>query len=377
LTRQDELLGGQSVDTPEPGIDAAQAPALFPHRRKNALTGEWVLVSPQRASRPWLGQVEAIGSRPAIAYDASCSLCPRNERASGARNPDYGGVYVFDNDFPALLPSAALPSPVEHDLLAWSSQPGACRVLCFSPRHDLTLAEMPVDEIRAVVDIWAAQTEELGRIYRWVQVFENKGEMMGSSNPHPHGQVWASSDLPTQAAREDAHQGEYLFTHRRRLLVDYAALELDLMERVVVQNEHWLVVVPFWAEWPFETLLMPRNAVQRLPDLDDRQRQALASIIKKLLVRYDNLFGAPFPYSMGWHGAPYPHGDDDSRVNGAHWQLHCHFYPPLLRSSSVRKFQVGYELLAEAQRDLTPEKAAEVLRCLPDTSCQWQRSAGE
>lgn len=365
------------MHTAELGIDAAEASALLPHRRRNALTGEWVLVSPQRASRPWLGQVEAIRSSPSRAYEPSCYLCPGNARAGGARNPSYSGSFVFDNDFPALVQATLTPSPVQHELLAWSSQPGACRVVCFSPRHDLTLAEMRVGAIRTVVDMWAAQTEELGRTYRWVQVFENKGEMMGSSNPHPHGQVWATADLPTQAASEDAHQRDYLLTHERPLLVDYAALELGRSERIVVQNEQWIAVVPFWAVWPFETLLMPRNLVHRLPDLAGQERHALASILQKLLVRYDNLFATPFPYSMGWHGAPYPRGEDETRAGVAHWQLHCHFYPPLLRSSAVRKFQVGYELLAEAQRDLTPEKAAEVLRGLSETPYGSEGSDGK
>ena len=365
------------METIDPAIHAAEPHALLPHRRRNPLTGGWVLVSPQRASRPWLGQVEPIRDILPRAYEPSCYLCPGNARAGGARNPNYAGTFVFDNDFPALMPEAQPPNPAQHELLASSSQPGACRVLCFSPRHDLTLADMPVGAIRSVVDMWASQTEELGQNYRWVQVFENKGDMMGSSNPHPHGQVWATADLPTQAATEDAHQRSYLRTHGRPLLVDYAALELSRSERIVVQNEHWLVVVPFWAEWPFETLLVPRDVVHRLPELHDQQREALANILQILLVRYDHLFGTPFPYSMGWHGAPYPRWEDETRAGVAHWQLHCHFYPPLLRSSTVRKFQVGYELLAEVQRDLTPEKAAELLRGLADAPYQRKESDGE
>jgi UDPglucose--hexose-1-phosphate uridylyltransferase len=356
------------VHEPELGMGVARTPALLPHRRRNALTGEWVLVSPQRALRPWLGQVEMVHNSPSLAYEPTCFLCPRNTRVGGATNPDYPGVYLFDNDFPSLLPSVALPIFVENDLFTWSSQPGACRVLCFSPRHDLTLAQMPVDAIRAVVDMWSAQTKDLGRVYRWVQVFENKGEMMGSSNPHPHGQVWATEELPTQAAAEDAHQRDYLLSHSRPLLVDYAVSELAQSERIVVENEHWVVVVPFWAEWPFETLLIPRTVARRLPDLDDRKRDTLASILKGLLTRYDRLFATSFPYSMGWHGAPYPRDDDVETCFGVdHWQLHCHFYPPLLRSRAIRKFQVGYELLAEVQRDLTPEMAAVILRNLPDS----------
>jgi UDPglucose--hexose-1-phosphate uridylyltransferase len=346
------------VGNSELATRAADLQVLRPHRRRNALTGEWVLVSPQRTSRPWLGQVEANARSHARAYDPSCYLCPGNARAGGARNLDYSGAFVFE-------------------LLASSAQPGACRVLCYSPRHDLTLANMPVAAILGVVDLWAAQTEELGQKYGWVQVFENKGEMMGSSNPHPHGQVWATADLPSQAASEDSHQREYLLAHERPLLVDYAALELSRSERLVAQNEHWLVVVPFWAEWPFETLLTPRKHVPRLPDLQTQQRQSLAEILQMLLVRYDNLFATSFPYSMGWHGAPFIHGEGENRSGVGHWQLHCHFYPPLLRSSTVRKFQVGYELLAEAQRDLTPETAATLLRNLSGIPSRRPRSDGE
>jgi UDPglucose--hexose-1-phosphate uridylyltransferase len=358
------------VDSAEATLHAAQSQALLPHRRRNPLTGEWVLVSPRRAVRPWLGQVEPIRACPPLAYDPSCYLCPGNARAGDARNPDYAGPFAFDNDFPALMPEADAPTPANHELLASTGQAGACRVLCFSPRHDLTLAQMPVGEIRGVVDMWAAQTEEFGQKYRWVQIFENKGEMMGSSNPHPHGQVWATTNLPTHAGAEDMHQRTYLDTHDRCLLLDYAELEVSQAERIVARDEHWLVVVPFWAEWPFETLLLPRGTVHRLPDLDGQQRDSLARTLSLLLTSYDRLFQTSFPYSMGWHGAPYPHGQEET-ASGAdhwqlHWQLHCHFYPPLLRSSTVRKFHVGYELLAEAQRDLTPEMAASLLRGLVD-----------
>ncbi len=359
----------------EPAPHAFEPRVLIPHRRLNPLTGEWVLVSPQRSMRPWQGQMESALPEVPQAYDPSCYLCPGNSRAKGARNPLYAGTFVFDNDFPALLPEVPPPDGAPNELLRSASQAGACRVLCFSPRHDLTLAEMTAAEIRAVVDMWAAQTEELGRVYRWVQIFENKGEIMGSSNPHPHGQVWATAGLPTEAAAEDARQRDYLLTHERPLLLDYAALEVRQQERLVERNDDWIAVVPFWATWPFETLLMPRSEVRRLPDLDDGQRASLANILKRLLVRYDNLFAIPFPYSMGWHGAPYPHGGTEIRDDVSHWQLHCHFYPPLLRSSRVRKFQVGYELLAEAQRDLTPEQAAELLRSAPEAVSN--RSTGQ
>jgi UDPglucose--hexose-1-phosphate uridylyltransferase len=332
-----------------------------PHRRYNPLTGEWVLVSPHRTQRPWLGQTEKTAPDERPAYDPACYLCPGNIRASGARNPNYAGTYVFDNDFAALLPdSPELPAADQHPLLRAEAERGTSRVICFSPRHDQHLARLPAAEIRPVVDVWAAQTEELGQQYRWVQVFENRGAMMGASNPHPHGQVWAGGALPNEPAKESETQRAYLAAHGRPLLVDYARLEAERGERVVGENADWLAVVPYWAVWPFETLLLPRRPVQRLPDLGDAERNSLADLLRRLLVRYDNLFETSFPYSMGWHGAPTAGGDP------AGWQLHAHYYPPLLRSDSVRKFIVGYEMLAEVQRDLTAEQAAERLRALPD-----------
>jgi UDPglucose--hexose-1-phosphate uridylyltransferase len=331
-----------------------------PHRRYNPLTGEWLLVSPQRAQRPWQGQVEKRPPDERPAYDPGCYLCPGNARARGIRNPEYTSTFVFTNDFSALLPEEPPPAEMEHPLLTAQGLSGTCRVICFSPRHDLTLPEMDPADIRLVVDVWAKQTAELGQTYRWVQVFENKGAMMGCSNPHPHGQIWAGDALPNEPAKEERQQRAYFGECGRVLLVDYAKIELAREERLVLVNEHWLVVVPFWAIWPFETLLLPRRQVRRLPELTAVERESLARILKRLLIRYDNLFETSFPYSMGWHGAPYgvPDGDDD------HWQLHAHFYPPLLRSATVKKFMVGYELLAEAQRDLTAEQAAARLRSL-------------
>lgn len=326
-----------------------------PHRRLNLLTGEWILVSPHRMHRPWQGKVEPapVAERPS--YDPGCYLCPGNERAHGERNPEYTSTYVFTNDFPAVLPDSAAPAVPSHALLQDTAVRGTCRVLCFSPRHDLTLAEMSRSEIRAVVDAWAAQTMELGEQYRWVQVFENKGELMGCSNPHPHGQIWALDTLPTEAVKEDARQRQHFADTGRVLLRDYLQVEVERGERVVANNEHWVAVVPYWATWPFELLLLPRRHVLRLPDLSSAEREALSAVLEQILVRYDNLFGTSFPYSMGWHGAPFA---DDV----AHWQLHAHFYPPLLRSATVRKFMVGFEMLGEAQRDLTPEAAAARLR---------------
>jgi UDPglucose--hexose-1-phosphate uridylyltransferase len=343
-------------------------PTEHPHRRRNPLTGQYVLVSPHRTKRPWQGQVEAIPPDNRPAYDPKCYLCPGNERAGGVRNPDYTGTFVFTNDFAALLadtPDAAAGRP-DDPLFHAESARGTSRVICFSPRHDLTLPQMDVADIRRVVEVWAAQVAELGETYRWVQVFENKGEAMGASNPHPHGQVWASSFLPNEAAAEDAHQRAYHAAHGRPLLLDYAlreqAITAEGESRVIVANDEWIAVVPYWAVWPFEALLMPLRHAPRLTALDAAQRDGLAAIVQALTIRYDNLFETSFPYSMGWHGAPT--GDLLGQPDG-HWHLHAHYYPPLLRSATVRKFMVGYEMLAEAQRDLTPEQAAARLRALP------------
>jgi UDPglucose--hexose-1-phosphate uridylyltransferase len=330
-----------------------------PHRRRNPLTGRWVLVAAGRTRRPWQGQEERPPPEVRPRYDPDCYLCPGNARAGGERNPSYAETFVFTNDFAALRPDTPAGEVAPHPLLQAHTQPGTCRVLCFSPRHDLTLARMSVEQVRTVVDLWAGQVAELAADYRWVQVFENRGESMGASNPHPHGQVWASAVLPDEPAAEDHAQRTHLRETGRPLLVDYAELEAADGTRVVVANEHWLAVVPFWAVWPFETLVLPRRPTARLPDLDDEQRDALAALLLDLLARCDNLFSHPFPYSMGWHGAPA--GD------GSNWQLHAHVYPPLLRSATVRKFMVGYEMLADVQRDLTPEEAAERLRAQPST----------
>jgi UDPglucose--hexose-1-phosphate uridylyltransferase len=328
----------------------------LPHRRYNPLSGEWVLVSPQRALRPWQGQVERVTEARRPTYDPQCYLCPRNLRASGERNPNYRHTFVFVNDFSALLPDTPRVEIEAHPLLRVVTMPGECRVICFSPRHDLSLAEMEVEDIRRVVDVWIEQTNELGKRFRWVQIFENKGEIMGCSNPHPHGQVWALDAVPNEVMKEHRQQTHYFQEHQRSLLLDVLSAEQQLAERIVVENEYWLVLTPFWAIWPFETLLLPKIPLLRLTDLKKPHRWTLAEILKRLLTAYDRLFNISFPYSMGWHGAPCI----EESVLG--WQLHAHFYPPLLRSATVKKFMVGFEMLAEAQRDITPEQAAERLR---------------
>ncbi len=335
-------------------------PTEHPHRRYNPLTGEYVLVSPHRMKRPWQGQVEKPVPDFRPAHDPHCYLCPGNERAGGVQNPDYEGTFVFTNDFSALLPDIPDMGSPPHPLLQAEAIRGTCRVICFSPRHDQTLPEMSLHNIRRVIDTWAAQTAELGETYRWVQVFENKGATMGCSNPHPHGQIWALDALPNEAFKEDVYQWRYWEENGRSLLVDYADLETKEQKRVVVENNDWLAVVPYWAVWPFEILLLPRRHVLRLPDLSVKERDTLADILKRLLTRYDNLFETSFPYSMGWHGAPFRQADNPQPW----WQLHAHFYPPLLRSATVKKFMVGFEMLGEAQRDLTAEQAAARLRQL-------------
>jgi UDPglucose--hexose-1-phosphate uridylyltransferase len=331
-----------------------------PHRRRNPLTGEWVLVSPHRAQRPWQGQVEKPAPEILPAYEPDCYLCPGNLRASGERNPDYQSTFVFTNDYSALLNNVKNEPKNQHPLFLAHQVNGTCRVICFSPRHDLTLPEMEIGDIRSVVDVWREQTSELGEEYLWVQIFENKGAVMGCSNPHPHGQIWASDRLPNEPAKEDHRQLEYYRQHNSALLIDYFELERSKNERVVCQNDHWCALVPFWANWPFEILLAPKNHILRLPELSNEVSESLASIIKTLTVKLDNLFETSFPYSMGWHGAPLMQGEYK------HWQLHAHFYPPLLRSATIKKFMVGYEMLAEPQRDLTPEQAARRLREMPE-----------
>ena len=341
------------IDSRRPDDDALAALDAEPHRRRNALTGEWVLVSAGRTKRPWLGAEEPEPPEERPAFDPGCYLCPGNTRVSGDVNPAYDATFVFTNDFAALRPDTS-DARISEGLFRAEGTRGTCRVVCFSPRHDVTLAGMDAAAIRTVVDVWADQTTELGGRYQWVQVFENRGAAMGASNPHPHGQIWSGDALPVEAALELEQQTAHHAATGGRLLVDYAAAERG-GPRVVRDADGWLTVVPFWAAWPFEAMLLPTESAARLADLDDARRDSLAVALRDLNRRFDALFGRPFPFSMGWHQAPFGVGDP------AAWQLHAHFYPPLLRAS-VRKFMVGYELLSEPQRDLTPEEGAERLR---------------
>ena len=329
----------------------------LPHRRFNPLTGEWLLVSPQRNERPWQGDRESSSGMERPEYEPSCYLCPGNERANGDHNPDYHKPYVFTNDFAALLPDTP-PALEEEELFRAESAQGTCRVICFSPKHNLTLPDLPAAEIEQIVKVWMAESDELGLQYKWVQIFENKGILMGSSNDHPHGQIWASQALPTVPAKEDEQQQIYMNKHERPLLPDYLERELQIGERLVEENDHWAALVPFWAIWPFEIILLPKRQIARITDLNDGEIVTLAQILQLMLRKYDRLFNVPFPYTMGWHGAPFLADHSD------HWLLHGHAYPPLLRSANVKKFMVGYEMLGEPQRDFTPEQAAETLRSL-------------
>jgi len=335
--------------------------AAQPHRRFNPMTREWVLVSPHRTQRPWQGQVEDVAPETQLAFDPNCYLCPGNSRAGGAKNPDYASVFVFDNDFAAMKPDTPEGEFRQQDLLLAHSESGRCRVICFSPRHDLTLARMSIADLRNVVDAWAKEYADLGSQpnIRSVQIFENRGAMMGCSNPHPHGQIWANETIPNELAKELAALTDHYKAHGSTLLSDYLKLELEKQERIVCSNNHFVALVPFWAIWPFETLVLSRRPVSALDELTDAERTSLADILRQITIRYDNLFKTSFPYTMGFHQRPtdgQPHPE---------FPMHVHFYPPLLRSATVRKFMVGYEMLGMPQRDITAETAAKWLRDLP------------
>ena len=331
------------------------------HRRYNPLTGDWVLVSPHRTKRPWQGKVEKSAPDNRPQHDDKCYLCPGNERAGGKKNPEYESVFVFQNDFSALVPDVPEGKFEKKGLFYAESEQGFCKVICFSPRHDLTVPEMEVADINKVVDTWCSEFETIGSLdyINHVQIFENKGDIMGCSNPHPHGQIWAQRSVPVEPAKESKMQMAYYGQHSRTLLSDYLEEELATGERLLVENDHFVALVPFWATWPFESMIISKRAVQNILELTEDERMGLADVYKKLTLMYDNLFEVSFPYSAGIHQAP-TDGNDHPE-----WHLHMHFYPPLLRSASVKKFMVGYEMIGNPQRDITPEQAADRLNALP------------
>ncbi len=333
----------------------------FTHRRYNALTGEWVLVAPHRTKRPWQGKQEDTIIKAPIQYDAECYLCPRNKRANGEVNPDYPSTYSFVNDFSSLIDDVPEFEVKESDLIVAQSERGICKVVCFSPRHDLTLAEMTQSEIETVVQKWKEEYKNLGSLpfINHVQIFENRGEIMGASNPHPHGQIWAQETIPVEVVKEQEQQRRYYSINNSVLLADYLKLELEKRERIVYENDGFVVLVPFWAIWPYETMIIPKKRLRNLLHFETPDITNFADVIRNITVRYDNLFKVSFPYSAGIHQTPTDGKDHDE------WQMHMHFYPPLLRSATIKKFMVGYEMMANPQRDITAETSASILRDLP------------
>jgi UDPglucose--hexose-1-phosphate uridylyltransferase len=343
--------------------------AEHPHLRFNPLTREWVVVSPHRTKRPWQGKIEKLPEQNAAAYDPECYLCPGNARADGHRNPQYTSTFAFDNDFAALLPETSIEDINNQGLIVARGERGICRVVCFSQQHDLALASMTQPRIRTVVDTWTEQYRELGRVswVNYVQIFENRGAMMGASNPHPHCQIWATASLSNQAEKEQASQFEY---HRQRgscLLCDYLALEIEREERIVCRNQDFVVLAPFWAMWPFEVMLLSVRHLSAMDELTPTELDSLAEVLHRLCIRYDNLFETSFPYTMGFHQRP------TDRQPHPEWHFHAHYYPPLLRSATIQKFMVGFEMLGSPQRDLTPEVAAERLRSLSEVHYRSRR----
>ncbi len=333
----------------------------YPHRRKNILTGEWVLVSPNRTNRPWQGEISSLSKDERPRYDPNCYLCPGNHRANGEVNPQYKNTFVFTNDFSSLLEDIPDQAENRNDLLIAKSEKGICRVVNFSPRHDLTLAGMKEKGIETVIATWQNEFRSLASnpAINYIQIFENKGSLMGNSNPHPHCQIWAQESIPAEPAKELKQFKQYYKKHNRSILSDYLKLERKLKERIVFENSSFAVVVPFWAVWPYETLIISKRKVSNILQLNKSEKKDFANALSITAVKYDNLFKTSFPYSAGLHQAP---------VDGKEykeWHLHMHFYPPLLRSASIKKFMVGYEMMAEPQRDITPELSAIILKELP------------
>jgi UDPglucose--hexose-1-phosphate uridylyltransferase len=330
------------------------------HTRKNILTGDWILVSPHRMKRPWQGKMEDVSNEERPSYDPSCNLCAGNKRSDGTINPSYENVFVFTNDFSALLKETTAAAINTSDLLIAKSESGICRVICFSPDHSLTLPLMKEQDIVKVIELWQHEFRDLSRdtTIKYIQIFENKGEMMGCSNPHPHGQIWASSSIPLELTKETEEQKKYFHQHNKSLLSSYIELELQLKERIVSENNHFVVLVPFWAVWPYETIIVSKRHIQNILQFSEEEKESFATILKEITIRYDNLFNVSFPYSAGMHQAPVNDGVHEE------WHWHMHFYPPLLRSATVKKFMVGYEMLANPQRDITPEAAAATLRSI-------------
>jgi len=340
----------------------------YTHRRLNILTGEWVLVAPHRTKRPWQGHEEEKSQKNAIKHDPSCYLCPGNKRASGDINPDYKSTYVFVNDFSSLIENVPEFDIMDSELLVAHSERGICKVVCFSPRHDLTLAEMDIHDLEGVVKVWQEEYRSLGALpfINYVQIFENKGEIMGCSNPHPHGQIWAQKTIPVEPAKEQEQQQKYYLKNNSSLLIDYLKLELEKKERIIYENEGFVLLVPFWAVWPYETIILPKRKIQHILQFTAAEVTQFADAIGVLTIKYDNFYKTSFPYSAGIHQAP-----TDGKAHDE-WQFHMHFYPPLLRSATIKKFMVGYELLANPQRDITAETSAAILRDLP--SAHYKKS---
>ncbi len=334
-----------------------------PHRRFNPLINEWVLVSPHRAKRPWQGQKETLANDERPEYDSTCYLCPGNVRANGEENPNYMSSFVFENDF-AALKKEEIEFEESKDETFFKIKPerGISRVVCFSPKHNITLPEMDLSTIEEIIRTWQREYTDLGDVdyINYVQIFENKGSVMGCSNPHPHGQIWAQSSLPTQVEKTQSSLKTYFNKNSSNLLLDYLNKELDAKERIVIENKNFVALVPFWAIWPFETMIICKRHITKITDFTLVEIEDYASILKLLTIKYDNLFETSFPYSSGIHQAP-----TDGELH-QEWQFHMHFYPPLLRSATVKKFMVGYEMMGESQRDITAEKSAKMLRDLSD-----------